>query len=77
MLRLSLQAVHYGLALSVDNKRPVTGRSQALLLNCRVTRQWSKYSNGEHNAYSRSGRYQAPIATDPRTGTDRGIKERR
>ena len=35
-----------------------------------------KYTTGDRNAYSRSGRYQAPTATDARTGTDRSIKER-
>ena len=77
MLKLNPLAVRCVLALSVECKRPETGRLTTLLLKCRVTRQLSKYSNGEHNAYSRSGRYQAPIATDARTGTDRSIKERR
>jgi len=59
MLRSRQQAAHCDLALSVEVKRPETGRLITLLLNCRVTRQLSKYSNGEHNARARDYNHQA------------------
>lgn len=58
MLKLNPLAVRCGLALSVECMRPATGRLITLLLNCRVARQLSKYSNGEQNAHARDYKHQ-------------------